>query len=125
MRATFSGAPNAAMNGPNGDLDPWADWIVAQRFQYVQVSAYYDQTADVAASDLGTLPQNPLGMFMQRKQPDVLPDLTASDQIALLSMALPGFVVGLQRSVADTSGAFDPEAGPPIDPGSVTPTEQR
>ena len=37
-------APNASMNAPNGDMDPWADWIVAQRFRYIQVSAYYDQT---------------------------------------------------------------------------------
>src|SRR4029079_485242 len=36
-------APNGVMNGPNGDLDPWANWIVAQKFRYVQVSAYYDQ----------------------------------------------------------------------------------
>src|SRR6185369_12543949 len=53
--------PGALMTGPNGDLDPWADWIVAQRYDYVQVSAYYDQTADVATNELGNLPKNPLG----------------------------------------------------------------
>ena len=44
-------APNGAMNPPNGELDPWADWIVAQVFQYIQVSAFYDQTGDVTAAE--------------------------------------------------------------------------
>ena len=39
------------MAAPNGELDPWADWIVSQKFlRYVQVSGYYDQTADVTTA---------------------------------------------------------------------------
>ena len=57
-------APDGIMAGPNGDMDPWADWIVAQRFRYIQVSAYYDQTGDVTAAEIPSLPQNPLGARM-------------------------------------------------------------
>src|SRR5207302_11493619 len=42
----------AAMAMPNGEMDPWADLIVATRFRYVQVSAFYDQRADVPDSRL-------------------------------------------------------------------------
>ena len=65
-------APTASMNAPNGDVDPWADWIVAQRFRYIQVSAYYDQTADVTTADLPSLPQNPLGNRIATKQPNII-----------------------------------------------------
>jgi hypothetical protein len=58
------GNPNATMDGPNGDLDPWAGWIVAQKYRYVQVSAYYDQTGDVMDADLTRLPRNALGDLM-------------------------------------------------------------
>jgi hypothetical protein len=112
-------SPNGIMDGPNGDMDAWSDWIVAQKYRYVQVSGWYDQRGDVTDQQLAELPQNPLGTFMRRKQPDVLPDLTASDQIALLAMALPNFVVGLQRSVADTSAAFTTEHGPPLVPSET------
>lgn len=108
--------PNGIMDGPNGDMDTWADWIVAQKYRYVQVSGWYDQTGDVPDDKLADLPQNALGTFMRRKQPNVLPDLTASDQSALLAIALPNFVVGLQRSAADTSVAFNTDAGPPLVP---------
>ena len=40
-------APNGVMGVPNGDLDAWASWIVAQRFRYVQVGVWYDQSNDV------------------------------------------------------------------------------
>ena len=46
--------PNGIMSGPNGDLDAWAGWIVAQQYRYVQVSAYYDQTGDVLDADLNS-----------------------------------------------------------------------
>ena len=35
------------MGVPNGDINPWADYIVASRFRYVQVSSWYDQLTDV------------------------------------------------------------------------------
>jgi hypothetical protein len=112
-------APNGTMNGPNGDLDPWADWIVAQRFRYVQVSAHYDQTGDVATADLTRLPQNALGSWMRDKQPNIFTIPNASDQIAVLSVALPTFAVAVQRASPDTSVTFDSSQGPPLRPDSA------
>ena len=37
----------SVMGWPNGELDPWADWIVGQRFRYIQINGYYDQLGDV------------------------------------------------------------------------------
>ena len=48
--------PNGVMNGPNGDLDPWADWIVAQRLRYVQISGFYNQFEDVSETEVAALP---------------------------------------------------------------------
>jgi hypothetical protein len=109
-------APNGIMDGPNGDMDAWADWIVAQRFRYVQVSGYYDQSGDVTAAQLDDLPRNPFGDFMRRKHPNLILVDTASDQIALLSVALPRFATAIRRCAPDTSAAFDPEQGPPLVP---------
>jgi hypothetical protein len=110
------GHPNATMNGPNGDLDPWAGWIVAQKYRYVQVSAYYDQTVDVMDADLPRLPRNALGDWMRNKQPKIYTIPQASDQIAVLALALRNFVVDVQRSSPDTSVAFDNMQGPPLRP---------
>ena len=110
------GNPNATMNGPNGDLDPWAGWIVAQKYRYVQVSAYYDQTGDVLDADLNRLPRNALGDWIRNKQPKIYTIPQASDQIAVLAVALPKFVVNVQRSSPDTSVAFDDMQGPPLRP---------
>ena len=112
-------APTATMNGPNGDLDPWADWIVAQRYRYVQVSAYYDQLGDVMPDDLSRLPDNPLGAWMRNKQPGLFAIPNASDQIALLSVALPTFALAVQRVSPDTSVAFDSTQGPPLRPDAA------
>jgi hypothetical protein len=109
-------APKGTMNGPNGDLDPWADWIVAQRFRYVQVSAYYGQTGDVTAAQVPDLPHNALGTWMADKLPDLFTIPNASDQIALLSVGLPAFAVAVQRASPDTSVPFDPMQGPPLVP---------
>lgn len=110
------GSPNATMNGPNGDLDPWAGWIVAQKYRYVQVSAYYDQTRDVMDPDVNRLPRNALGDWMRDKQSKIYTIPQASDQIAVLAVALRKFVVGVQRSSPDTSVAFDNMQGPPLRP---------
>ncbi len=110
------GTPNATMNGPNGDLDPWAGWIVAQKYRYVQVSAYYDQTVDVMDADLPRLPRNALGDWMRNKQPRIYAIPQASDQIAVLAVALRKFVVAVQRSSPDTSVVFDNMQGPPLRP---------
>jgi hypothetical protein len=107
---------SGTMNGPNGDLDPWAGWIVSQRFRYVQVCSYYDQTGDVTEARLADLPRRPLGDWMADKQPDVFTIPNASDQIAVLAVALPTFVVAVERVSPDTSVAFDAEQGPPLVP---------
>lgn len=111
-------APKALMTGPNGDLDPWADWIVAHRYQYIQVTAFYDQTQDVKASDLGNLPQTPLGDWIAQKQPGISPLPQASDQITVLTTALPQFATTVQRVSPDASAKFgSPKGqGPPLVP---------
>ncbi len=109
-------APNGVMNGPNGDLDPWANWIVAQKFRYVQVSAYYDQLGDVTPAQVPNLPRNPLGTWMADKVPDLFAIPQASDQIAVLTVALPTFAGTVRRASPDTSGAFDSMQGPPLVP---------
>jgi hypothetical protein len=109
-------APDASMNAPNGDMDPWADWIVSQRFRYIQVSAYYDQTGDVTTADLPSLPSNALGNRIATKQPNIIAVPQASDQVALLAMGLPGFTVSAVRVSPDTSGGFDATQGPPLVP---------
>jgi hypothetical protein len=110
--------PKALMTGPNGDLDPWADWIVAQRFRYVQISSYYDQTADVTMAELGNLPKNPFGNWIAQKQPKISSLPQAADQVAVLAAGVPDFVVAAQRSSPDLSAGFGspPGQGPPLVP---------
>jgi hypothetical protein len=112
-------APNGVMNGPNGDLDPWAAWIVAQRFRYVHVATWYDQTGDVTQADLASLPQNPLGARMADKHPDLFDVTTASDQIGVLAVGLPSFVAAVQRASPDTSAGFDGVQGPALVPDAA------
>ena len=111
-------APKGLMTGPNGDLDPWADWIVAQKFRYVQVSAFYDQSADVTADDVPNLPHNALGAWMadKRARLSLLP--VASDQEPILALAAPEFVTTVVRSSPDTSAGFGSPfgQGPPLVP---------
>jgi hypothetical protein len=106
-------APKALMTGPNGDLDPWGDWIVAHRFKYVQVSAFYDQTADVTTAKLGSLPQNPFGDWIAAKQPKISTNGVAADQVTVLAASLSGFVTTVERVAPDTSARF----GSPIGQG--------
>jgi hypothetical protein len=108
-------APDGVMAGPNGDMDPWADWIVTQRFRYIQC-AWYDQTGDVTDAQVSSLPQNPLGARMASKQPNIIKVLTASDQVAIVTVALPTFAVAVQRVSPDTSAAFDSTQGPRLVP---------
>ena len=109
-------ATNGIMNGPNGELDSWADWIVAQKFRYVQVSAYYDQSADLTTAQFSNLPQNALGAWMMEKQPDVFKIASASDQVAVLAVGLRAFASEVQRMSADTTIAWDSTQGPPLRP---------
>ena len=108
----------ARMTGPNGDLDPWADWIVAHRFRYIQVSAYYDQTSDVSAVNIDSLPENPLGQWMAAKHPDIMTIPQASDQITVLASSVPGFAVSVQSVSPDPAAVFGSPIGqgPPLVP---------
>ena len=116
-----SGA-NGTMVAPNGDIDPWADWIVAARFKYIQVSAYYDQTVDVTSADIPHLPQNALGDRIASKIPNIINVPMAADQVALLAQALPNFAQTVETVSPDITGAFDSKQGPPLtsDPNGKT-----
>jgi len=113
--------PKAVMTGPNGDLDPWADWIVAQRFRYVQIAVRYDQTGDVTEEDLDKLPKNKFGDWMVAKQPRLSANRAASDQTAVLAVGLPHFATAVQRSAPDSSAEFNspPGQGPPLLPSAT------
>jgi hypothetical protein len=108
--------PGGTMGEPNGELDPWADWIVAQRFRFVQVSAFYDQTGDVRSSQLSSLPQNPLGQLIASQQPNIRNLATAADQVSILAVALPKFVVAVQRASQNPAASFDSTTGPALVP---------
>jgi hypothetical protein len=102
------------MGWPNGELDPWADWIVGQRFRYIQVNGYYDQLGDVTAANSANLPANPFGTWMAAKVPSVLEIAMSSDQIGVLAVGVPTFVTSVGWAVADSSAPFDPTTGPPL-----------
>jgi hypothetical protein len=87
----------ATMGPPNGQLDPWADAIVAARYQYIQVNAYYDQALDVPDSRVAQLPKNPFGQWMAAQRPMLLPGLTPCDQISVIAAVLPAFAQGVTR----------------------------
>jgi hypothetical protein len=90
-------ASGAGMADPNGEMDPWADAIVTTRLRYVQVSSFYDQTADVPTSRLSELPNNSFGAWIASKQPNVWTLSKAGDQGALAAVGIPGFAVSVQR----------------------------
>ena len=87
------------MGVPNGEQDTWAGVIVAQRFRYVQVSAFYDQLADVAESRIAQLPINPFTSWLQSKRTTVWDIPPAADQVSVLTVALPEFVTSVTRVV--------------------------
>jgi hypothetical protein len=107
-------ATGAAMAVPNGEMDSWADVIVATRFRYVQVSAFYDELADVPDSRLSELPANALGDWMRAKQPQILQNPVATDQVSLLAASLPGFVVGAQSVSVALPLTAGSSAGPDL-----------
>jgi hypothetical protein len=105
-------ASGGAMGVPNGEMDPWADTIVVQRLRYVQVSAYYDQKTDVPAARLSDLPANPFGSWITAKQPGILDLVEAADQVSVISLALPAFVVEVDRVSQSSARPFDPGGWP-------------
>jgi len=111
-------APNGVLNRPNGDMDSWADWIVTQRYHFVHVGTWYDQTADVPDARLPDLPKDAFGAWVMNKQPQIIDITTAADQVALLSFALPGFTKGVARAAPDTSSPFSTTQGPNIVPNA-------
>jgi hypothetical protein len=93
---TISGS-GARMGAPNGEMDPWADTIVVNRFRYVQVSSYYDQVADVPPDQVSALPATALGAWMANKQSSIFNLDVAADQVSIAAIALPGFVREVAR----------------------------
>jgi len=85
-----SNSNGAAMGIPNGWLDTWADIIVAQKFRYIQVSVFYDKTADVPSSLLPQLPTNPFTASIEAKQPNVE---NAYDQVGIQVVAMPSVIL--------------------------------
>jgi hypothetical protein len=104
------------MGWPNGELDAWADWIVGQRFRYIQVNGYYDQLGDVTSAEAPNLPANPFGTWMAGKVSSVLEIAMSSDQIGVLAVGLPGFATAtaVSRAAVDPAAAFDATTGPPL-----------
>jgi hypothetical protein len=81
----------ARMGVPNGEMDTWADSVVAEKFRYVQVSAYYEQAADLPVDRLDELPENALGDWMRAKQPDIFGTPLAADQVSVLALGVSTF----------------------------------
>jgi hypothetical protein len=93
--------PGAIMNWPNGDLDPWADEIVARKFRYVQVNAYYDQQSDITPALATMLPANPFGAWIRSKVSTIYPSPVAVDQNSIIASILPHFTLDLFHASAD------------------------
>lgn len=109
-------APNGELGTPNGNVDSWASWIVSQRYPFIQVATYYDQSTDVTTDKVRSLPTNQLGNFMAKKQPRILTDLTACDQVALLAVARSDFVMEAVKVSPDVSAGFDETKGTTLVP---------
>ena len=104
----------AAMGPPNGEMDPWADAIVTANFQFVQVSAFYDQTTDVPASRLSQLPANPFGDWIAAKQPSIFNLNQAADQVGVAAVGIPSFVTAVQKVSAAGLIAAGATTGPDL-----------
>jgi hypothetical protein len=108
-----SSSQGATMDDPNGEMDPWADSIVTAKFRYIQVSAYYDQTADVPDSRLEELPpNNTFATWIKTKQPKISGLDRASDQVAVAAVGIPEFVVHVKHVSAGGPVAADAKVGP-------------
>ncbi len=112
----------ASMGAPNGELDPWANTIVAARFRYVQVSAFYDQLTDVPDAGIAQLPANALGTRIAAKQPNIWHWSPASDQVAVIAVGLPSFVTTVERAAPGSPIGVTATAGPDLlnDPNGPT-----
>jgi len=108
-------SPGAAMGNPNGEMDPWADTIVTSRFRYVQISAFYDQSSDVPSSKIAELPANAFGAWIAAKQPDIWTLPQAADQVGVAAVAIPGFVLKVER----VAPSWPIDAGTTVGPALV------
>ena len=99
------------MGSPNGELDPWADAIVAQKFRYVQISVFYDPTTDIPSSQLGNLPMNPLGDLIAAQQPSITDMPIRADQVSIIAVGLPAFVVAVEKVAQDPSVGISSTSG--------------
>jgi hypothetical protein len=88
----------AQMGVPNGEMDTWADTIVVHRFRYIQVSAFYDPLGDIPTERTGDLPDNAFGERMRAKAPDIWQNPITADQVSVLALALPEFVLSVERA---------------------------
>lgn len=109
-------APNGILNRPNGDMDPWADWIVTQRYNFVYVGTWYDQTGDITDDDVMNLPTNSFGTWIANKRSQIIDITTAADQVALLSFGVPMFTTGVVSASPDLSAGFNAAQGPNVVP---------
>lgn len=103
-----------AMGRPNGEMDPWADSIVAARFRFVQVSAFYDQTTDVPSGQLAELPANPLGDWIAAKQPSIFALDQAADQVGVVAVEISTFVTAVESVSAASPVGAGATAGPAL-----------
>jgi hypothetical protein len=104
----------AAMGPPNGELDPWADAIVATHFRYIQVSAYYDQTADVPSSRVPDLPANAFGAWIAAKQSGIKTTTGVQDQVGVIALGIPDFVSEVSRVLPGSGTPASSKAGPSL-----------
>lgn len=102
LGTTTSGG--AEMGVPNGELDTWADVIVARTFRYIQVSTYYDYAADLPSSLVSQLPVNPFTSWIVSKQPNIE---NSVDQVGVQVVAIPSAVTRVTRVVQNGMSADD------------------
>jgi hypothetical protein len=110
-----TGEQVAKMGVPNGEMDPWADAIVVQKFRYVQVSAYYDQVRDLPAERVTELPNNSFGAWMRGKRTQILSTAVASDQVSVLAVGLSTFTRSVVRVSPSGWDGDQPTLGPDPD----------
>src|SRR3954463_984521 len=107
-------ATGGAMGQPNGEMDPWADAIVSAHFQFVQVSAFYDQTTDVPTSRLAELPDNAFGDWIAAKQPTIFSLAQAADQVGVVAVGISSFVTEVKNVAAAGLIGAGAMAGPEL-----------
>jgi len=110
---TASGS-GGEMGPPNGEADPWAATIVARRLNYIQVSGYYDQTADVPEARIPNLPANAFGARMAKKQKNIYIWPKAADQVSVVAARMPQFVITAARVSAGPPVGANASAGPDL-----------